>query len=360
MRNLFFAALLLVATFPASGQTPAQKAPAPLYRDPVYDGPADPIIVWNADECSWWILYTQRRANMDAAGVAYCYGTDIAVASSRDNGRTWSYRGTLDLETGRGRNTFWAPAVVCDRGTYHMFVAYIEGSRTRWGGEARMAHYTSSNLWDWRFEGFAGLPTTNVIDATVFQMPSGEWRMWYKDDARGASINLATSTDLHTWKPVAKPVLNERKQEGPVVFRLGGWYWMLTDEWSGMAVYRSKDADTWQRQEGRILDKPSARPEDGPSGAHGDVVVVGDRAYAVYFTHPGRKFHLEDKPGPDGILPYNMRRSSLQAAELRVENGNLLADRSADFNFYLPDQTVDVSTTLRGALKSAAAHYLGE
>ena len=37
-----------------------QTAPAPLYRDPVYDGVADPVVVWNKEDRSWWMLYTQR------------------------------------------------------------------------------------------------------------------------------------------------------------------------------------------------------------------------------------------------------------------------------------------------------------
>lgn len=55
-------------------------APAPLYRDPVTDGAADPVVVWNPVDKCWWMLYTQRRANLDAADVAYCYGTQIGVA----------------------------------------------------------------------------------------------------------------------------------------------------------------------------------------------------------------------------------------------------------------------------------------
>lgn len=31
-----------------------QTAPAPLYRDPVYDGVADPVVVWNKEDRSWW------------------------------------------------------------------------------------------------------------------------------------------------------------------------------------------------------------------------------------------------------------------------------------------------------------------
>ena len=38
-------------------------APAPLFRDPVTDGAADPVLIWNREEKKWWMLYTQRRAN---------------------------------------------------------------------------------------------------------------------------------------------------------------------------------------------------------------------------------------------------------------------------------------------------------
>ncbi len=43
----------------------AESTPAPLFRDPVYDGAADPVLVWNPDRCVWWMFYTQRRAKID-------------------------------------------------------------------------------------------------------------------------------------------------------------------------------------------------------------------------------------------------------------------------------------------------------
>lgn len=41
--------------------------PAPLYRAPVFDGAADPSLIWNDKKCSWWIFYTNRRANAPEA-----------------------------------------------------------------------------------------------------------------------------------------------------------------------------------------------------------------------------------------------------------------------------------------------------
>ncbi len=105
-----------------------QAAAAPLFRDPVYDGAADPVIVWNRAERCWWMLYTNRRANVDGPGVAWVHGTDIGVARSFDGGRTWRYMGVLPgLEFERGRNTFWAPEVLWHGGAYHMYCSYVPG-----------------------------------------------------------------------------------------------------------------------------------------------------------------------------------------------------------------------------------------
>jgi hypothetical protein len=309
-------------------------APAPLFRDPVTDGAADPVLIWNREEKKWWMLYSQRRANTESPDVAYCYGTDIGVASGEENGHTWVYRGTLNLEFERGRNTFWAPDVVYHNGEYHMFVVYIKGVRIHWGGKAQMAHYVSKNLWDWKFNGFLKLSSENVIDASLIQMPGGDWRMWYKDDARHAAIMVAQSKDLYTWSFDDKPVLGNTQQEGPKIFRYGDYYWMITDEWHGMRVYRSADAGTWEKQ-GLILDSASHRTEDRPSGAHGDVIIVNNKAYVFYFTHPGRKAHSDAHLNENGIYPFDERRSSIQAGLLEIKNGTLVCDRDKPFDFWL-------------------------
>ena len=77
--------------------TIAASTPAPLYRDPVYDGAADPVLVWNPEKRAWWMFYTQRRAKIDVPGVEWCHGTEIGVAESKDQGMTWVYIGTLLL-----------------------------------------------------------------------------------------------------------------------------------------------------------------------------------------------------------------------------------------------------------------------
>jgi len=310
-------------------------APTPLFRDPITDGVADPALIYNKEEKSWWMLYTQRRANVDAADVAYCYGTAIGIASTADEGRTWVYRGTLDLDFEKGQNTFWAPDVVYHDGQYHLFVTYIRGVRNHWGGEAKMAHYTSSNLWDWKFLEFPQLTSKKVIDPSLFRDQKGIWHMWYKDEAQPeGNLFVAESKDLKNWETHAKPVFPGHGQEGPKVFQFKGYYWLLTDEWAGMRVYRSTDLIHWEKQ-GRILDDKGKRPDDTPTGAHGDVIVLKDKAYVFYFTHPGREEHTKAENDKNGVLPYALRRSSAQVAELRFEEGTLIARRDEPFDFVL-------------------------
>ena len=298
--------------------------PAPLYRDPVFDGAADPSLIWNDMERAWWVFYTNRRANaVDAQdGVRWCHGTDIGIASSTDGGRTWTYRGTAKgLEFEPGRNTFWAPCLVEHGRTYHMFVAYVRGVPADWSGDRHIVHYTSRDLVGWKHEGIIPLSSERVIDAFIYAKPSGGWRMWYKDEANKSHIYAADSEDLFKWT-VAGPVVTGKAQEGAAVFWWQGSYRMLVDRWQGMGVLRSSDLVNWTEQPGTILGVPGKRPDDGDIGRHGEVVVQGPEAYIFYFTHPaGPKAHTE--PGK--------HRSSLQVARLEIKDGRLVCDRDKPF-----------------------------
>lgn len=65
---------------------------APLFRDPIHDGAADPTVVQNRETGQWWMFYTQRRATVEGPGVAWVHGSAIGVAVS-DTGEHWEYRG---------------------------------------------------------------------------------------------------------------------------------------------------------------------------------------------------------------------------------------------------------------------------
>lgn len=302
---------------------------APLFRDPIYDGAADPTIIYNHEEKSWWILYTNRPTLMSDIGVNWVHGCDIGIAESTDNGKRWLYRGILNgLEYERGRNTYWAPEVLYHEGIYHMYVSYVHGVPNDWNWNRNILHYTSKNLWDWEFQSKLNLSSDKVIDAAVFRMPNGKWRMWYKDEAHGSHTWAADSSDLYNWEVVGE-VIADRHHEGSNVFEFGGYYWMITDEWRGLGVYRSDDLENWTKQDNLILDVGGKRKDDGVMANHADVLVNDGRAYIFYFTHPERtKENLENGTG-------NQKRSSIQVAELKVEDGKLTCDRDADFDFVL-------------------------
>lgn len=309
-----------------------QIAPAPLFRDPIYDGAADPVIIWNRQEQAWWLLYSCRRANVDVRGAAFFHGTDIGIASSSNEGRSWVYRGTLQgLEFERGRNTFWAPEVIEYQGTYHMYVSYVRGTPHDWSSDASIVHMVSDNLWDWRFVSRLQLSSSSVIDACVLRLPDGRWRMWYKDGPNGSHTFAADSPDLYEWS-VLGSVIDDCPHEGPNVFFWRGHYWMITDPWQGLGVYRSEECEQWVRQP-NILDRPGSRTDDGVKGSHADVLVQGEEAYIFYHVHPGG--HVPWNKWRDSVVPYEHRRTSLQVARLQYAAGQLLCDRDAAFEFRL-------------------------
>ncbi len=298
-------------------------ATSPLFRDPIYDGAADPTVIWNHLERAWWIVYTNRRANVAGPRLGWFHGTDLGVAASADEGRTWLYRGTLrGLAFEPGHNTYWAPEILFHGDRYHMYVSYLPGVPEAWTGPASIVHYTSANLWDWDFESVLDLNSDRVIDACVHRLPNGLWRLWYKDERHEQHTFAADSPDLYHWTVVG-PVITDCKHEGPNVFCWQGSYWMVTDPWHGLAVYRSDDAEQWQYQ-GLILDDASARNEDGPRGHHADVLVLGDDACIFYHTHPSAR---GAEQGPD--LDYGRRRSSLHVAHLVLEGARIACRRES-------------------------------
>lgn len=309
---------------------PSGRIPAPLYRDPRFDGAADPMAVWNRERKCWTMFYSQRRANLKhLPGVGYCYGNDIGMAVSTDGGRTWTYDGIAEgLETQGGRNTWWAPEVVHIDGLYHMWVSYIEGVHTSWSGLATMLHYTSRDLKHWRFSD--KLPMHDVIDACIFPLPSGGWRMFYKQNNKTL---MADSRDLKTWEQQGVAA-EDAGQEGPNVFRWKNRYWMIADVWRGLQVYQSDDLAEWKLQDGgTILGKPGVRRDDGAFGRHADVIVQGERAFILYFTHPGGDQHHERAT--------SLKRTSVQVAELKIENGRLSCDRDQPLDYSWRPELLD-------------------
>jgi hypothetical protein len=310
------------------GAEPAADAPArlgkvaakPLFRDPVYDGAADPVIIWNRRERKWFMLYTNRRAKDAAAtGVTWVHGTRIGIADSTDGGATWKYRGTAEIGYGPADYTHWAPDVVYHAGTYHMYLTIVPGIFKDWNATRDIVHLTSRDLLKWKYESTLKLASDKVIDASVVRRPDGSWRMWYNNERDRKSIYYADSPDLYTWRDRGKAV--GERGEGPKVFRWQGRYWMVIDVWRGLVLYSSDDLLNWTRRSKPILDTPGRGADDGVIGQHADVFVSDGRAYLFYFTHPGRQGPRAKEDG------HEQRRSSIQVVELEYKDGEITCDR---------------------------------
>lgn len=232
-----------------------EHAPAPLFRCPIYDGPTDPTLEWNAERQEWWMFYTQRRANVpNLQEVACVYGSKVGIAATKNNGKNWYYVGTANLpEPMQGQSTFWAP---------------------------------------------------------------------------DSKTNTGVSKDLTTWKVTGKCEIDDVPHEGPIVFYWKNKYWNIIDEcnlgYVGLHCYESDDATNWTYNS-TILNKPGLRPDDFDQGRHCDVVVIGDRAFIFYFTHPGRTYKMDGMEVEENT--WNYHRASIQIAELEYVDGKIVCDR---------------------------------
>ncbi|WP_157206266.1 family 43 glycosylhydrolase [Mariniflexile maritimum] len=301
--------------------TKNNMADKPLFRDPVFDGAADPSVIWNKHEKKWFMFYTNRRAkDSTARGVAWVHGTRIGIAESYD-GAHWTYKDTCNIDYQIKDVTHWAPDVMEHKGIYHMYLTIVPGVFEDWYHPRYIIHLTSENLTDWKFQSQLKLASERCIDASVFQLPNGTWRMYYNNENDGKSIYYADSNDLYHWVDSGKKVVKDRG-EGPKVFKWKGKNWMVNDAWNGLGVYSSEDFTNWTRQQHNILQIPGTGMDDAVIGGHPDVVVNGDKAYVFYFTHPGR---LPENKGED---TYQTRRSSIQVAELEYVNGNIICNRN--------------------------------
>lgn len=338
MRLLTCAALLVCfgLGLPLAAQTRAepQPAPQPLFRDPICDGAADPVVVWNPHTRTWWMFYTNRRANVPGlSGVAWVHGTRIGIAESRDDGTTWTYRGTAAIELPADVGgppetaTHWAPEIVtAPDGTHHLFLTVVPGVFEDWQHPRRIVHLTSTDLLHWHYRSTLALASDRVIDAGVHRLPDGTWRLWYNNERDRKSIYYADSPDLFTWTDRGKCTgVGERPGEGPFVFSWRGRHWMLVDLWRGLGVYRSDDFEHWTAQAENLLAQPGRGRDDGVNGGHPCVVVNGDRAFLFYFTHPGRAGTIK----PEDKDSLALRRSSIQVVELHEKDGLLSCDRDA-------------------------------
>lgn len=319
-RFLFVA--LLASALGAFALPAGKRAPRPLYRDPPFDAPTDPVLCFNAERGKWLMYYTARRGNLtpeQAPGFTWVHGTEIGVAESGDGGATWNYLGTAGIDYGRAAHpegiTYWAPEVIWHVGVYHMFLTVVPGIFNDWDHPRSIVHLTSSDGLKWAALGPVDLHSDRVIDAAVIQLRDGTWRMWYKDERKEKALSYADSRDLATWEPKGGAV-TDYNGEGPKVAHWRGRYWLIADTWAhGMRVWSSDDAQHWRAQEETLI------------GSHGDVVVSGDRAWWFYF---GDNRLPSGPPPPAGVAaipaaPRDRRATAINVVELVVADDRLLA-----------------------------------
>lgn len=346
---LLIAMLTLVTSCGSGPGLTGNPASKPLYRDPVHDGAADPVVVWNHAMKKHFLYYTNRRANViDEEGVSWVHGTRIGIAVSSDGGASWDYLDTCNIMYRPDPEpTYWAPEVVEHEGIYHMYLSYVPGIFTDWNHGRYLVHLISSDGISWEYQSRLRLASEKVIDACVFQLPGGSWRMWYNNETDKKSMYYADSPDLYSWTDRGK-ALGIGRGEGAKVFRWKGYNWMLVDEWSGLGVYRSDNLTSWERQQEKLLATPGTGKDDGVIGQHCDVFVEGERAFIFYFTHPGRL------PGTESSDKAAFQRSSIQVAELILRDSVLSCERDETVNIYLAEPE---SESVEGLKKRTAIQY---
>lgn len=313
--------LLPFAAGAQSSSSSASEAPKPLFRDPVHDGAADPTLIYNRAKHQWWMFYTNRRADLatdDPNDVAWVHATRIGIAVSPDSGAHWNYKGLANIPYGTPDYTHWAPDIVYWQGQYHMFLTIVPGTFKDWNAPREIVHLVSPDLEQWKYLSKLEVGSERIIDPTLFHLPRGGWRVWYKDEADHSFIHYADSKDLIHWKP--RGVAVAYSMEGPKVFRWKGSYWMITDPWKGLGVYRSSDLVRWSSQAKNILQEPGTLPTDKSEGHHCDVIVHGNRAFIYYFTH---QMGLDT----DSSMSHSKAHTVLQVAELQEQNGDIVVDR---------------------------------
>ena len=308
---------------------PIDRAPAPLFEDPVWHGATDPTVLWNPIAKEFTIYYTQLRATLkNPNGVEWAHGTAIGIATSKD-GVKWKYEGICTGDEGLGtpiesKLTWWAPSVLFHEGTLHMFVSRVDGIYSGFGGKRNILHFTSSDGRKWKYQMTLPLSSENCIDPCIYQI-GAMWYVCYKDEVNGHFTHVAESPDLKTWKVRGK-VVSDVPHEGPLVWRWKGAYWMIVDAGARLRIYRSVSGiDAWEYHT-TILQTPGKRAKDCVPGYHAGMLVQGERAFVFYSVHYNRD-----------------NEAAIQVAELEMDAAGMIVcdrDRYATQAQALPEGAV--------------------
>lgn len=330
INRLFITIAFLILSSLLYSQLPIH---APIYADPVYCGSCDPEIVFNHRYNQWMIFYTSRRP---VKGIAATVGNPIGVCVS-DNLTDWSFLGYCKFDGVGGKpdseQTRWAPGIIIDGNTAHMFVTFKEDATPPWGTGGSIVHYVApvdDMLKGWK-KAEVSIDEEDCLDASIVKLDNGKFRMYYVGGVNNPetggrkTIRYAESEDLYSWKSKGNVLgdVNDmsvhkiRYQEAVYVFVYDGEFYMLTDPHKGLATYTSSDGITW-KYHGQIMQTgTSTRILDRTQARHPSVIVYNDTPYIFYHVEPFRP----DK-AKGSKLEIHQRYSFLQMAELECnENG---------------------------------------
>lgn len=320
-------------------------APQPLYTDPTFKGVADPEVIWNEHEQEWWVYYTCRRAVCDGGPLP---ALAIGVASSKD-WIDWKFEGYIKVDgvggTAMGADILWAPGIVRDGETYHMFLTFKKGNGRglRFGtDESFILHLKAPEddlLNGWNTYGALHVPFKS-IDATLMKK-GDEWNIFHRDVIKGKGAKKGVNTfrvttksldtSCATWSYLGAcegdindySVTGYGYQEGQFLFYWQDKYWLITDHVNGgIPVYSSNDMESWKFQSEILI-------EDGKDASqkgwvrHPGVVVIDNRAFIFYFCQP---YLNKDKSAPKSER-YDSETCYLQVSELKYVDGKIIADR---------------------------------
>lgn len=332
-----FVLFIFILSVSACNTISERKIPSPIYMDNNYHGTADPEIIWNPGTKEWMIFYTARRPFKDQASYV---STPIGVATSKDFA-TWKFAGYCSFDGVGGQpdseKTFWAPGVIIENDTAHMFVTVKDDSTPVWGGPSNIVHYIAplnDMVSGWKRID-AVITTPISIDATIIKKDDS-WHMWYRDRPTEDTGGLyhAVSNDLYKWelKGLAKGDINNVEitkhiyQEGAFVFKWKGYFWIIADPHKGLAVYRSEDAENWDYQ-GIIMYEPGNRFADNTRARHPSVIINDDRAFIVYHVQPFLGYNSNTHEAGDEVYH---KLSFIQMAELEYSDGKITCDRNKE------------------------------
>ena len=303
-RSVWLAALgltLLLQALAGSSAMAANRPPAaPLFRDPLYDGAADPTMVWNLAEGRWWQIILAQPGKRPGDGrmgqhpglllqndrrayIVYFVHQPGPEPASR---HTWLQAAQL---------TFDGETLQCDRDAEFDFVL-----------QPVAAEFTSEHAPTLASEGTAsGAPTTLLFS-------------FFRDNGQDG-LFLATSEDGLKWGEVPPPGKSFlAPQVGGKLMRDphlalgpdGTFHLVWTTGWGQpplMGYARSKDLMHWWEQKG--VPVMANEPKTANVWAPELFYDAGRQEWLAFWssTIPGRFPETEATGDRDGKLVYNHR-----------------------------------------------------